>query len=117
MGVAAIGQPIGQLFDGALQGGVLERGQPPAALADRVMMVALTRDDRLEACATVSHLDTLDQASRREQVEGAIDARDADRVAALSDPVGDLPSPETTVLRGQQRDDRASRSTGAPTGR
>lgn len=114
MGVSPVTESIRQGFDRALQSRVLERGQTPAAIANSVVVMALPGHHRLEARPAVTDLHPLHQSLRREQIEGAVDARDPDSLATRPEPVSDLTGVETAVLGSEQSDDRASRPAGSP---
>ena len=59
VGVDSMADPLGDRVDRALERPVLERRQPPAALADRVMVVMAARDHGLVARAALPGLDPL----------------------------------------------------------
>jgi hypothetical protein len=79
-------------------------------------MVLAARDHRLVAGTTLAKLDPLDEAELMQEIDRAIDARDADVVPRLSEPVGDLLCGEAARLPAQEVDHGLSRSSGAMTG-
>lgn len=105
-------KPIFHILDRPLETGVLEGRQPPAALADSVMVVLAPGNHRLEPCAALSHLDSLHETLTVEEIEGAIDARDAHMLAPSPDPIGDLLGAEAAVMLTEKVDDRPARSSG-----
>jgi hypothetical protein len=74
-------QPPREVLQLPLEPLVLERRHPSAQLTDGVVMVLAPRDHRLVAGTTLAELDALDEAELMQEVEGAVDARDADVVA------------------------------------
>src|SRR5262249_38181784 len=64
----------GEALELSLETIVLERRDPAAAVADRVVVVFTARDDRLEARTTGPELDTLHQPELIEEVERTVDA-------------------------------------------
>ena len=99
----ALAEPGDRLF----QPGVLERSQGAAALADGVMMVRSSRDHRFVAAAAAADLDSLHQAFGAEQVEGPVDGRGANPLAAGADPLADRLGAEAALLVREQLDHRA----------
>ena len=63
-------------------------------------------NDGLVTGSALADLDPLDQAHLVQQVEGAIDAREADLRAGALQPVRDLLSGEAAALVREQRDHR-----------
>lgn len=84
-----------------LQPLVLEWGHPSAAVTDGVMMMLASRGDRLEPGYALAELDSLDESHAVEDLEGAIDARDADVGSRPMKLLRDLVRREATVLAAQ----------------
>jgi hypothetical protein len=106
-------QATGQATDRALEARVLEGRDPPARLADDVVMVVAAGHCSLVARRTLSQLNALNQASAVQQLERSIHAGDADSAAGGMEPVGDLLSAQQAVLALQQVNDRPPSSTRA----
>ena len=110
-----------ELVDRPLELRVLERGHPAAAVADQVVMVMLAAGQRrLVAGGAVADVEALDEAHRFEQLERPVDGRDADRVAAVAELVGDLAGAEDAVLltdQGQHGSPRGARAVAGGTQR
>ena len=58
--------------------GVLERLELAAAVADEVVVMAVTQADRLVAGDAVADVNPLEGAAVDKRVDGAVDAREAD---------------------------------------
>ena len=86
--------------DGALQRRVLELSDPPAAVADDVMMVLAARHTRLVASLGIPELDPVEPPVAMQQVERPVDARGADQLTGRSQSLGDLLGAETALLAG-----------------
>ncbi len=81
-------------------------------------MVVAAGQQRLVARRAVADLEAGDQAQRGQQLERAVDARDADAPVAPAQPVVDLLRREAAVLLGQQLHHReASAARPVPRGR
>ncbi len=106
-------EPAREALDRSLEGGVLERRDPPAAVADDVVVMIAARDQSLVARAAVAQLDPLHEPRAVEEVERPIDARGPDPVAARADPLGDLLRAETAILAGEELDHGLPRPAGA----
>ena len=103
----ASAQPLGDLVDRPLQRGVVERDQPPAAVAHEVMVVLARRVGHLVAGDAVAEVEPLDQLVVVEQLERAVHARAADRALArggAAQRVLDLQRAECAVLAREQLD-------------
>ena len=85
---------------------VLERGHPPAPIANGVVVVLAAGDDGLVARRALAELDPLDEAHLVKQVDGAIDARDPYVRAVLAKAVRDLLCREAAALAREQLDHR-----------
>jgi hypothetical protein len=105
-------EPLELLFDPL----VLEGCDPSAAIADGVMVVFAARHDGLEARAAVPELDPLDEAHVVQEVQGAVDARDAGVAAAAAQALVDLLSREAAVLTSELPNDRVACAAGAMPG-
>ena len=114
MPLGAVTEPIRQPMDRPLEPRVLEGREPPAPLADSVMVVVAARDHRLISGSTLIDLDLLNQPLAVQQVQGSIDAGDPDAPATGADPVGDLLGTEAAVLLGEQVDHRSARAARSP---
>ncbi len=73
-----------------LQPLVLERSHAPTPVADGVVMVLTSRGDGLEPRDALAELDPLDEPHAVEDLEGAIDARDADIGSGVVKRIRDL---------------------------
>jgi len=73
-----IAAPVCDALDRRLEGGILERLDLAAVVADQVMMVVAAGMCGLEARNAVTEVDTLDESEPVEPLERAIDARNAD---------------------------------------
>jgi hypothetical protein len=82
--VDAAGQPV----DRALELGILERRDLAAAVADDVVVMLAARVERLVARDALGGVDAPRQAELVEQLERPVDARDADVLALVVEPVG-----------------------------
>lgn len=90
--------PAGDLDDRGFQRRVLERLDPPARVADEMMVMVSARIGALEPRDPVAQIDALHEPELVQAVEGAIDARDPDSGTSCSHAVMDLLRRETTVL-------------------
>ena len=97
----------GEAADRALQAGVLEGADPPAAVADDVMVVLAARDHRLIAGPALADLDPLHEPEAVQEVERAVDAGGPDPLAVCPDPLGDLLRGDAAVLARESLDHRA----------
>jgi hypothetical protein len=95
---------------------VLERGHASAAVADRVVVVLTSGQDRLVPGAAVAEVDTLDESHLVQEVERAIDAGEADGRPGSAKPLGDLLRRQAAALLGEQLDDCAAGAAGAVPG-
>ena len=77
---------------------VLEGGDPAARVADRVVMMFSAGNNGLVAGSALADLDPLDQPHLVQQVEGAVDAGEADLRAGVLQAIRDLLSGEATAL-------------------
>ena len=89
--------------DQLLELGVLERVEPAAAVADRVVVVLAARVGGLEAGGPVD-VDAPDEAEAREHVDRAVDAGEADAALLVAQPVVDRLGAEAALLAGEQRE-------------
>ena len=71
----AVPEPGREPVDGALQRRVLELSDPPAAVADDVMVVLAARHARLVASLGIPELDPVQHPVAMQQVERPVDAR------------------------------------------
>lgn len=100
-----------QRADRALEPLVLECGDPPALVADDVMVVMLAAGQRgLVAGGLTTYVEPLEQMQPGERLEGPVDRRDADLTASGAQPVGDLPGADHAILASDQLEDRGARS-------
>ncbi len=61
MAVDPRAEPLRQPIDRALEAGIIESLQSPAAIADQVMVMVATQLDSFEAGLTVAHRQSLDE--------------------------------------------------------
>lgn len=109
MVVHAKAQAAREAVDGALEVAVVEGNDPPAGVAQEMMVVLASRVDGLVANGGVPELEASDEATGLEQVQDAIDARAAYPLALAGVQVAlDLLGGEGAALRGQQVDERVA---------
>ncbi len=101
------------LLQGALERRVVEHLDAPALIADEVVMVLAAREGGLEARDTAAENDAMDESEIRELLEHAVDARDADALAVVSEPVEQLLSGEAAVLALQVGDHLVASTAGS----
>ena len=97
--------PPREPLDGALEVGVLERGDLAAGVADDVVVMLAVRVDRLVARDALGGVDAPRQAQLVEQLERPVDARDADVLAAVVQAVRDLLRGDAAAEVGERLDD------------
>ena len=115
-------EPVGQLVDGAFEGGIFERDEPPALVADEVMVVMFAVGVcRLVSGDPVAEVESVHEVVRVQQLQDPVDAGSADgalAAAATAQGVFDLDRAECAMLSRQQVDDSVARRTavvpGAP---
>jgi ABC-type Zn uptake system ZnuABC Zn-binding protein ZnuA/ABC-type Mn2+/Zn2+ transport system permease subunit len=86
---------------------VRERFDPPALVADEVVMMVVRELNAFVVRAPVAKVDLLHELLLGEQVDHAIDARDADLAALRAKRVHDLGHGQAAVAVREHRDDRA----------
>ena len=91
VGVDRVVDALGEARDRALEVAVLECRYVAARLAYEVVVVLAARVDRLVARDALGHVHPPSEPQVVEQVERAVDRRDADVVPAFAQVVGDLP--------------------------
>ena len=105
MGSHAVVEPARDLLERLLEGGIGERLDPAAVVADEVMVMFSARMGGLEAGDSVTELDTLDEVELDELVEGAVDACDPDPATLPADSVEELLCRLAAGLRPEVLDD------------
>lgn len=112
------GEPhiVGGAGQSSLEQVVAECLDATAVVAHDVVVVVAARIERLEARRPLTKVETLRQPELDEQVESAVDARDADRAPALPQAIDDLLNGEAAGLLPEQADHRGSRSPAAIAG-
>lgn len=95
---------------GALETLVGKRLDPAAVVTDDVMMVLFVVAHGLEAREAVAEVDPLHEPLLLKHVKHAVDAREADAVAALNELAVDLLRPEAAVLSAQEFDHALARN-------
>jgi len=105
MAADLIVEAAGDPRDGPLELRVLERGHPPAAVADEMVVVLAVRVRGLESGRALTDVETLDQPQPLEQLERAIDGRDADVLALVAEAIGDLARAQDALLLTEQAHD------------
>ena len=103
-----VSDPSSRFRERLLERPVRERLDPPAVVADEVVMVLVLAAERLEAGDSVTHVDPLHEVEVGERVERPVDARDADGAAPSDDAVVDLLGGAATVLVFEEVDHGAS---------
>jgi hypothetical protein len=98
--------------DRAFQPVVLKRADPPAGLANDVVVVVAIRDDALIARSTSADLDPLHEADPLQQVQRPVHARRSDAATLLPKARGDVLRAKAAVLLGEEVDHRPSRAAG-----
>lgn len=106
-------QAAAETIDCALERGVLEPGDLPAAVADDVVMVVAAWDQRLVSGAAVPQFDAGDEPGPVQEIERPVDAGRAHPIAAGAQALGDLLGAEAAVLESQQPDNGPPRAAGA----
>jgi hypothetical protein len=106
-----VAEALADVVEEALDLGVLERVEPAAAVADRVVVVVAARVGRLVAGDAVD-VDPVHQLELGQHVECAVDACQADRLAA-AELVVDLLGAEAAILLREQRQHLFARAAGA----
>ena len=96
-------------LDRALERGVVERLDLAAVVADEVMVMLVPGAHRLVAGDAVAEVDALEQALLDEAVDGAVDAREADRRAARGERLVDLLGAAAALLLVEVLDHRRPR--------
>jgi len=81
-----------------------KRLDPPAVVADDVMVVLDLVAHRLEPREAVAEIDPLDEPLLRQHVQHAVDARQADPFASCHQLAMDLLRADATVLRVEEVD-------------
>ena len=108
MSAHRVTKALGETIDRLLQALILERDDPAARLAEDVVVVMAARDDGLVSGSPLPRVHPLHQAHSIEQVEGAIDACDADPLTTASKLVRDLLRGEAAVLPREELDHRTA---------
>lgn len=111
-------EPLGQLGNRPLEPGVVERDEPPALLADKVVVMVAVGEYAFEPGLPVTDGNPLDEAMLDEQVEHAVDARAARGTADAAlrpQRIFDLDGAEGTRLRREQLDHAVARPAAPPT--
>src|SRR5439155_14327653 len=106
----------GYALERGLEGGVLERLDPPAVVADEVMVVEALPVRGLEARDPVAEVDALHEPELVQALEGAVDARHPDSCSTGAKGVVNLLCRGAAVLSAEVFDDGATCST-APSAR
>lgn len=101
-------------LEAALEGGVVERLDPPAGVADEMVVVLSARERRLEPGGAVAEIDPVNEPGLSELLERAVDARDADPLPFSAEGVEELLRREAAVLPRKAGDDLVAGS--APAG-
>ena len=108
------GVPVlaGDALERALEGGVLERLDAPAAVAhEMVVMVRAVGVGGLVPGDAVADVDALDETQLVEGLDHAVDRRDADVAAVAADAVEDLLCGQTAGLPAEMIDHGMARAT------
>lgn len=100
--------PLGEIPDRPLQRVILEGKDAATLPADRVVVMLSVRLYTLVAGHPARHLDPLQEAEALELLEGAVDARPADRRLAPAQLLVQLQSRDRTVMPGQRLDHRCA---------
>lgn len=108
-------EPVGQLVDRPFEGGILERDELPALVADEVMVVVLAIGvGWLVSGDPVAEVESVHEVVRVQQLQHPVDAGSANgTLAAAATPqrVFDLDRAECAALSRQQVDDPVARRT------
>lgn len=116
MGCDHVAAPVGDTLDRGLEGGVLERLDLAAVVADEVMVVLTGRVRALEARDAVPEVDPLGEAGVDQPLDRPVHAREPDPRALRAHAIVDLLYRQAAVLAGDEVDDDAPRAA-APTAR
>ena len=104
-------EAIGQVVNRLLEGSVVKCYEPPALVADEVVMVLAARMRALEPRLAGPHRHALDQAMVDEQIQHPVDARAPCRLARRPQRVLDLHRAQRAWLASEQFDDSLTRAT------
>ncbi len=115
-------EPVGQLVDRPFEGGILERDELAALVADEVMVVVLAVGvGWLVSGDPVAEVESVHEVVRVQQLEDPVDAGSANgalATAATAQGVFDLDRAQCAALSRQEVDDSVARRTavvpGAP---
>ena len=99
--------------DRALEAGVVERSQRPAALAEHVVVMLTAGHGRLVAGAAGAHLYALHEARAVQAVERSVDGRRSDALPVGAQALGDVLRAQAAALSGEMLDDCAARGAAA----
>lgn len=105
---AKLTEARGQSPDRALQVTIIKRRQPPAHVADQMMVVIATRIDDLIASQSLPEVQAIDQSTAVQQLKDSIDAGPADLPRRVTQAILDFDRRQRTGLTGQHVDDSGS---------
>ena len=98
-------EPLGQVVDRPLQSRIVERHELPALLAHKMMVVLAARLGPFEPRLPVADGHALDEPVLGQQIEHAIDARAAGRLALCPERILDLDRAQGARLPCQEVND------------
>ncbi len=104
MAVDRDAEAFGQAVDRVLEAGIVERHEPPALLADEMVMMVAPGLAALKPGLAVADRDPLDEAVFGEQLEDPVDAGSPGRPSARPQLVLDLYGAQRTWLPREQLD-------------
>jgi hypothetical protein len=101
-------EPAPDPLERPFEWGVGERLNPPAVVADEMVMVLAARESRLVARHS-SEIDALNEAALQEDVEYSVDGGESNRAARVAKSVEDLLGAQTAALLAEELDHRCPR--------
>jgi hypothetical protein len=87
--------------DRSLEVRVIERHEPPARIADEMVVMLAPRIDELVSRGTVADLEPVDQSALAEQLEDPVDARPPHPLLLSAQPILDLERGQRALLSGE----------------
>ena len=104
-------QPARYPVDRSLKVRIIERHQPPARIADEMVVMLATRIDELVPRGTVAELKSVDQPALAEQLKDAVDTRPSDPLLLAAQQIIEFKRGQRALLAGEQIDQRVTRAT------
>jgi len=108
-----VAAPTGDSLERGLEGGILERLDPSAVVADEVVVVLASGMRRLKSGDAVAEIDPLHEAGSSQALDGAVHAREAHPGACRPQSVVDLLRRQAAALAPEELDDLTTRPAAA----